>query len=200
MKLRSLAREWRIVRAPRPKPWDRRGIAAIQKQEHRTAVVEANPDEIKKLYRRLERAAEKFWPKQDRDYRAERVSSTIVEALERLQKGESHTISWWAKFMWGRSISAFHRNKEDLKDATADDLWAGVTPPVQENYVMGRQTVRLCELLPSPHREVMLMRAGGENPIEIADELSLTVDRVIDVLTEGRHWLSDGGCYLSLNN
>lgn len=196
MKFRSLSREWRIARAPRPTSWDRRDLK-LPAVPTRTQVVEANNAEIQKLYRRLERAAEKFWPKLGADHHHERVSQTVCEAMERMNKGEKHTISWWAKYMWGTSVTAFHKNKEDTQDATADDLWAGSVGPTQENYVIARQTLRLCNLLPEPHRTAILMRADGANPIEIADETEMTVDRIIDVLNEARTWLSDGGSYLS---
>jgi DNA-directed RNA polymerase specialized sigma24 family protein len=198
MKFRSLSREWRIVRAPRPKPWDRRGLRASQLHPRgiKTPVLQLSDVEIEKLYARLHAAADKFWPHLNRDERDDRVSNTVFEAVRRLKENEKHTISWWVKFMWGTSITASLRNREDPYDEQAFDLWAGSTPATQDCYVEGRQTMRLCDFLPEPNRTVMYLRIDGANPIEIADETKLPVDRVISILSDSRKYLSDGGAYL----
>lgn len=198
MKLRSLSREWRIVRAPRPKPWDRRGLRASQINPRgiKTPPLQLSDAEIKKLYARLHAAARKLWPFHSQADRDDRVSNTILEAVHRLRENEKHTISWWVKFMWGTSITASLRNREDPHDEQALDLWAGSTPATQDSYVEGRQAARLCELLPEPNRTVMYLRIDGANPIEIADETKLPVDRVISILSDSRTYLCDGGAYL----
>lgn len=199
MKLRSLSREWRIVRAPRPVPGDRpRGLRASQLHPRgiKTPPLQLSNVEIEKLYRRLTAAADKFWPMRSRDDRADSVSRTVCEALERLKKNEKHTISWWAKYMWGTSITAFNKNREDPYSEAEIDLWIRSTPATQDSYIEGRQTLALCNFLPEPNRTVMFLRADGANPIEIADETDLSVDRVLRILSESRKYLEDGGAYL----
>lgn len=198
MKLRSLSREWRIVRAPRPKPWDRRGLRASQLHPKgiKTSPLQLSDTEIKKLYVRLHAAADKFWPMRSRDDRADSVSSTVCEALERLKKNEKHTISWWAKYMWGTNITAFRKNREDPYSEAEIDLWTTSTPATQDRYIEAHQTLALCNFLPEPNRTIMFLRADGANPLEIADEAGLPVDRVIHILSDSRKYLSDGGAYL----
>ncbi len=201
MKLRSLSNDWRIRHAPRPNRADRRAAGVLRKSQIHardivTEQIGLTEPEIRKLYSRLSKAADKFWPFIDRDERAERVASTVFEAMERLKKGDKHTISWWAKYMWGTALNKLRANKEDNQDPQADDLWAGSVRSSQEDYVECRQVLRLCALLPEPYRTAILLRADGANPIEIADEMKMTVDRIIDVLGDARHWLSNGGIFL----
>lgn len=157
---------------------------------------EVGGHEIITLEKRLSDAAYAFWPylsKQDRD---ESVANTIVAIMERSEKGEFHTISWWAKFMFGRSISRYRATIS--RETQLDDIAIKNTfvLPNQISHVAALEAIDMLQYLPLKHRRVMELRMDGASPMEIAQETGLDMGKILAMITDARLWLGDGGAYL----
>lgn len=155
----------------------------------------ADTSDKTRVVKRLSDAAAKFWPALGRETRTERVHDTLVEILAREERGETHKISWWAKWMFVRT----HHNAAKIKEDAVEDVgvYLSVVPSSQFEYAAAAQAARLLKLLPHRHRKVMFLLADGANPLEISDETGSPIVTVLAIIREARSWLVDGGGYLS---
>ena len=146
------------------------------------------------VIKRLGDAAVAFWPNMSFEERHDRVYNTLAEIISREKKGEFHSISWWAKHMWGRSLTLLQRRREVPFDNL--EVWAAIQHANQDRVVAACEALSLLKLLPEKHRAVVLLKAEGANPVEIAEELKKPVTTILAMLKDARHWLEDGGAYL----
>lgn len=148
------------------------------------------------VVKRLSDAAAHFWHYLPKEERMERVHETLVEILDREQRGETHKISWWAKWMF---VRLHGRAQKAQKMVPVEDIgvYMATCRATQIDVLAAHQAIELLPRLPLRHRKVIELLIDGADPLQISDEMSIPIISVLGLIRDTRTWLADGGAYLS---
>lgn len=129
------------------------------------------------------------------------IAEAFTKMLEMRVTGRDYPVAYWIGCMKMRariihSVREQKRNGRSLEGVGEDgeefnylDYIGKVTPARQFETVAARQALRSCMLLPKRHQAVILRRADGADPVQIAEELQMTVADVLRDLANARAWL-----------
>lgn len=121
--------------------------------------------------------------------------------LEMRAVGKDYPIAYWigCMKMRARVIHSGRQRKrdgqpiegigEDGEEFNFLDYLGHTTRASQFETVAARQALRSCIRLPKKHQAVVLRRADGAHPGEIAEELQMELMDVLNVLKQAREWI-----------
>lgn len=126
------------------------------------------------------------------DEKEEAVSRAMEEILSRALAGRAYPFAYWVGFLRNEGLLVHYKKRDVSLDEQPEGFldWLGRSARARaDTIVEARQALELCLLLPKKHKSVILRRADGANPGEIAQELQMDITEVLMTLDEARVWI-----------
>lgn len=164
-------------------------------------MADLNTSEASALLAELKRAAPRVMGRCSYEQKEDAIAEAFTKMLEMRQIGKDYPIAYWIGCMKMRariihSAREQRRNgvpieghNEDGEEFNYLDYVGKVSAARQIETVAAWQALTQCRRLPKKHQAIILRRADGANPIEIAEELQMSVETVLSALADARTWL-----------